>query len=414
MSAHVSNRADASPKPWLQRPLTLYYLILASSLLLVGLGLAMVWSSSFVTSYSKTGSSFAVIEKQAMWVAAGLPLMWFASRMQPRFFRVLAYPLLAFSLLCLMLVLIPGFGANLNGATRWINLGGPLRFQPSEIAKVALLLWGADLLARKKRMGTLFTYRHLLIPLLPGAGLTVLLVIAGSDLGTTMVLLTILLSLLWTIGAPLRLFAALVGVMVAGVTALAVFEPYRMQRLLTFADPFKDPHGTGWQASQGLYALASGRWWGVGLGGSREKWGYLPQAHNDFIFAIIGEELGLVGTLGVLALFATLAYAGIRVAQRSRDTFSKLAAAAVVAWLLMQALVNIGAVIGMLPITGIPLPLISAGGSSLLPTMFALGMLMALARREPQAAAALAARGPGRVRRTAARLRFSRSAGPVM
>jgi cell division protein FtsW len=414
VSAHVSNRADASPKPWLQRPLTLYYLILASSLLLVGLGLAMVWSSSFVTSYSKTGSSFAVIEKQAMWVAAGLPLMWFASRMQPRFFRVLAYPLLAFSLLCLMLVLIPGFGANLNGATRWINLGGPLRFQPSEIAKVALLLWGADLLARKKRMGTLFTYRHLLIPLLPGAGLTVLLVIAGSDLGTTMVLLTILLSLLWTIGAPLRLFAALVGVMVAGVTALAVFEPYRMQRLLTFADPFKDPHGTGWQASQGLYALASGRWWGVGLGGSREKWGYLPQAHNDFIFAIIGEELGLVGTLGVLALFATLAYAGIRVAQRSRDTFSKLAAAAVVAWLLMQALVNIGAVIGMLPITGIPLPLISAGGSSLLPTMFALGMLMALARREPQAAAALAARGPGRVRRTAARLRFSRSAGPVM
>jgi cell division protein FtsW len=194
-----------------------------------------------------------------------------------------------------------------------------------------------------------------------------------------------------------------------GVTALAVLEPYRMQRLMTYKDPFKDLHGNGWQAGQGLYALASGRWWGVGLGSSREKWGYLPEAHNDFIFAIIGEELGLVGTVSVLMLFGILAYAGIRVAQRSRDTFSRLAASGVVAWLLVQALVNIGAVIGLLPITGIPLPLISAGGSSLLPTMFALGMLLALARREPLAAAALAARGPGRVRRataaTAARFR---------
>ncbi len=384
--------------PLLGRPLTSYYLLLGASVLLLALGLVMVWSSSFVTSYATTGSSYSVVEKQAMWVAFGLPVMWIATRLKPRFFRLLAYPLLAVSFVLLVVVLIPGFGATINGATRWINVGGGIRFQPSELAKLALLLWGADLLARKDRWGTLTTIRHLLVPLVPAAGVVVMLVLIGRDLGTTMVLLTILLVLLWVVGAPARLFAGLLAAIAAGVTALAVLEPYRLERLLTFTDPFKDLQDKGWQGAQGLYALASGGWWGLGLGASREKWGYLPQAHNDFIFAIIGEELGLAGTLVVLALFGVLAYAGIRVAQRSRDMFSKLAAAAVVGWLLMQALVNIGAVIGMLPITGIPLPLISAGGSSLLPTMFALGMLMALARREPGAEAALAARGPGRLR----------------
>jgi cell division protein FtsW len=180
-----------------------------------------------------------------------------------------------------------------------------------------------------------------------------------------------------------------------------------VQRLLNFAHPFKDLHGAGWQASQGGGSLGAGGWWGVGLGASREKWGYLPEAHSDFIFAIIGEELGLVGTLVVLLLFAVLAYSGIRVAQRSRDAFATLAASAIVAWLLVQALVNIGAVIGLLPITGIPLPLISAGGSALIPTMFALGMLMSLARQEPRAAAALAARGPNVVRRGLRRARVA-------
>ena len=224
------------------------------------------------------------------------------------------------------------------------------------------------------------------------------------DLGTSLVIITIVLALLWFAGAPGRLFGILVTVVAAGVTGLAVSSPYQRQRLLVFAHPFKDLQHSGWQAGQGMYALGSGGWWGVGLGGSREKWGYLPEAHSDFIFAIIGEELGLIGTIAVLALFAVLAYAGIRVAQRSRDTFSRLAAAAIVAWILVQALVNIGAVVGLLPITGIPLPLISAGGSSLLPTMFALGMLMALARREPGAALALAARGPNVLRRSMMRV----------
>jgi cell division protein FtsW len=295
--------------------------------------------------------------------------------------------------------MVPGLGVSVNGATRWVALGGPFTVQPSEFAKLGLVLWGADLLARKHRLKTLDSYRRIMIPLLPVTLVVLALIEKEHDLGTLLVVLTIVLSLLWVIGAPMRLFGFLVSVVIAGVTYLAISQPYRLQRLVNFGNPFKDLHNTGWQAGQGIYALGAGGWFGVGLGGSRQKWGYLPEAHTDFIFAIIGEELGLVGTLAVLILFAVLAYAGIRVAQRSRDMFSRLAASAIVAWLLVQALVNIGAVIGVLPITGIPLPLISAGGSALLPTMFALGMLMSLARREPSAAAALAARGPNALRR---------------
>ena len=180
------------------------------------------------------------------------------------------------------------------------------------------------------------------------------------------------------------------------VTYLAVAEPYRLARLASFADPFKDSQDTGWQAVQGLYALASGGWWGVGLGASREKWSYLPNAHTDFILAIIGEELGLVGTLLVVVLFGVLAYGGIRVAQRSSDQFGRLAAAAITAWLVGQALINMGAVVGLLPITGIPLPLISFGGSSMLLTMFAIGVLLSLAKTEPAAAQVIAARAASR------------------
>jgi cell division protein FtsW len=299
----------------------------------------------------------------------------------------------------LVAVLIPGLGVSANGATRWVALGGPFTIQPSEFAKLGLVLWGADLLARKHKLGTLDSYRRILVPLLPISLFVLALIEKEHDLGTMLVVLTIVLSLLWVVGAPLRLFVVTMLAVVAGVSYLAISEPYRLQRLLSFSHPFKDCLNTGWQSCQGIYGLGAGGWWGVGLGSSRQKWGYLPEAHTDFIFAIIGEELGLVGTIAVLILFAVLAYSGIRVAQRSRDMFSRLAASAIVAWLLVQAIVNVGAVIGLLPITGIPLPLISAGGSSLIPTMFALGMLMSLARREPSAAAAIAARGPNIFRR---------------
>jgi cell division protein FtsW len=370
-----------------------YYLIASASALLAGLGLVMVLSASSVTSYATSGSSFSIFVKQLMWVTLGLPGLLLANRMSTRVLRMLSYPLLLATIGGLMLVLVPGFGVSANGATRWIGVGS-FTLQPSELAKLALCLWGADLLVRKKRR--LGEWRHMLIPLLPIATLIAMLVMLEPDLGTTLIIVTVLMTLLWVVGAPARLFAGLLSVIGMLVTYLAVAEPYRLARLASFADPFKDSQDTGWQAVQGLYALASGGWWGVGLGASREKWSYLPNAHTDFILAIIGEELGLLGTLLVVVLFSVLAYGGIRVAQRSADPFGRLVAAAITAWLVGQALINMGAVVGLLPITGIPLPLISFGGSSLLITMFAIGILLSLAKTEPAAAQVIAARAATR------------------
>jgi cell division protein FtsW len=221
-------------------------------------------------------------------------------------------------------------------------------------------------------------------------------------MGTTIVLIVVMLALLFTAGAPLGMFGWL-GIGLGGaMSLLAVTEPYRLQRLTGFRNPCgQHALSIGYQACQGIYALSSGGWFGLGLGASREKFGYLPNQYTDYIFAIIGEELGLLGTLVVLGLFALLGYAGIRIAQSCPDRFSQLAAAGVTAWLLGQALVNMGAVVGLLPITGIPLPMVSFGGSALVPTMFAIGMLLSFARHEPRAARALAARKAARSPRLA-------------
>ena len=325
--------------PLLARPLASYYLLVASTALLVAFGLVMVWSSSYVeTSGANSKVSFAIVQKQALWVAIGLPLLLLASRLPVKAFRFAAYPALLASIVLLMAVQVPGLGVTINGARRWLDLGGPFTIQPSELAKLALLVWGADLLARKHQYRTFDTYRRMLIPLVPVTLVVLALIEKEHDLGTSMVVIAIVLALLWFAGAPGRLFGLVVAFVIGGVTLLAISQPYRMERLLNFGHPFKDLHNSGWQAGQGIYALGSGGWWGVGLGGSREKWGYLPEAHSDFIFAIIGEELGLMGTLAVLLLFAVLAYAGIRVAQRSRDAFSRLVAAGIVGWLMVQAL----------------------------------------------------------------------------
>ncbi len=379
----------------LDRPLTSYYLVLGCSMLLLALGMVMVLSASSIRQYQYTGSAFTLFEKQALWVAIGLPLMWVAARLPTKVFRVLAYPLMLLSALALAVALIPGLGQSVNGAQRWISFGGPFQFQPSEPAKLALILWGADLLARKEKLRQLSEWRQLLIPLLPAAGVLVLLVMLGSDLGTTLVLLTIFLSLLWVVGAPGRLFVGMAGVTSVLVAILIVVEPYRLQRLTGFLDQSGNQLDINYQGIQGLYAIASGGWLGTGLGEGRAKWNYLPHPETDFIFAIIGEELGLIGTLVVLGLFGLLAYAGLRIARRVKDPFMQLAAAGATAWLAVQAIVNIGAVIGVLPITGIPLPLVSYGGSALIPTLIVLGMLLSFAKREPGARQALAARGPG-------------------
>jgi cell division protein FtsW len=378
---------------FLDRPLTSYYLIVGITGLLLGLGLVMVLSTSSVQDLAEGLPPYSDFKKQLLGAVIGLPIMFLAARSSPRLFRAAAYPLLGVSILGLGLTLIPAVGRSAYGASRWIAVG-PLQLQPSEFAKLALVLWGADLLARKERLGQLEDWRHLLIPLLPGVGLLAMLVMAGDDLGTTFVLLVIFITLLWVIGTPGRVFGGMLALMGLVMLLLAVTSAYRLKRLTGFVNPQGGPMGPNMQGIQGKYAVGSGGLFGVGLGASGEKWGYVPESTSDFIFAIIGEELGLVGTLCVCLLYGGLAFAGLRVARRVQDTFSRLAAAAITAWVVMQAVVNIGAVIGVLPITGVPLPLVSAGLSSLLVTMVALGMLMSFARREPGAREALAARGP--------------------
>jgi cell division protein FtsW len=384
-----------SARALFDRPLTSYYLIAGITTLLLCLGLVMVLSTASVADLQAGESPYHDFEVQLIGVVVGIPVMWFLARSSPRLFRAAAYPLLAVSIIGLVLTLIPGVAQSQNGATRWIALG-PLTFQPSELAKLALAVWGADLLARKEKLGMLADWRHMLVPLMPGAGVLALLVMVGNDLGTTFILLVIFLALLWFVGTPGRVFAGLLIFMGLVILLLGVTQSYRLRRLTGFWDTTNSPASTSvtWQATQGKYALGSGGIFGVGLGASREKWGWLPESTTDFIFAIIGEELGLVGTLCVTFLYGGLAFAGLRVARRVPDTFSRLLAAAITVWIVLQAVVNIGAVIGVIPITGVPLPLVSKGLSSVLVTMVGLGMLMSFARQEPGASQALAARPP--------------------
>ena len=379
----------------LDRPLTPYYLIVGITTLLLALGLVMVLSSASVIDLSFGLSPYSDFEKQLVGVCIGLPLMWVAARSSPRLFRAAAYPLLAVAIIGLCLIMIHGVGVTENGASRWIALG-PLQFQPSELAKLALAVWGADLLARKEKMGMLADWRHMLVPLMPGTGLLALLVMAGDDVGTTFVLLIVFLALLWFAGAPGRVFSALLILMGMVLLLLVVTQSWRIKRITGLFDASNtNPVGSNQQAIQGRVALGDGGLFGVGLGAGKIKWGWLPESTSDFIFAIIGEELGLVGTLCVTAMYGGLAFAGLRVARRAPDSFSRFCSAAITSWIVIQAVVNIGAVVGVIPITGVPLPLVSQGLSSVLVTMVALGMLMSFARRSPGASEALAARGPG-------------------
>ena len=391
----------------LSRPLASYYLLLSTAGLLVVFGLIMVLSSSSVTAYAANKSPYYFFLKQALWVGLGIPFMLLVSRLPVRALRVVGLPLLVVTTALLVLLLVPGFGRSVNGSTRWIGFG-PVVVQPSELVKLALALWGAGLLSARRRQADA-GWRPLLVPLVPVATLCATLVMLEPDMGTTVVIVSIMLALLWVAGAPLRMFGALSLVVVALAGLMAIREPYRLERLYSFRDPFSDALNTGYQAVQGRFALASGGWWGLGLGASREKWSYLPNAHTDFILGIIGEELGLLGTVLVVALFAALAYTGIRIAARTLDPFSRLAASAITVWLVLQGVINMAAVVGLVPITGIPLPLISFGGSSLVPTLIAVGVLASVARAEPGAARALEQR---RERRREQRLSAAGDAVP--
>ncbi|MFE6740116.1 putative lipid II flippase FtsW [Streptomyces tubercidicus] len=376
------------------RPLTAYYLILGGSLLITVLGLVMVYSASQIKALQSGLAPTFFFRKQLLAAVLGGGLLLAASRMTVRLHRGLAYPLLAVSVFLMCLVQIPGIGVAVNGNQNWISLGGPFQMQPSEFAKLALVLWGADLLARKQDKRLLVQWKHLLVPLIPVAFLLLGLIMLGGDMGTAIILTAILFGLLWLAGAPTRLFVGVLGAATLIGALLIKTSANRMSRLACIGATDPGPGDQCWQAVHGIYALASGGFFGSGLGASMEKWGELPEPHTDFIFAITGEELGLAGTLSVLALFAALGYAGIRVAGRTEDPFVRYAAGGVTTWITAQAVINIGAVLGLLPIAGVPLPLFSYGGSALLPTMFAIGLLIAFARDEPAARAALAMRQP--------------------
>ncbi len=372
----------------LDRPLTSYYLLIGSSVLLLTLGLIMVLSASSVESYADTGDSYAVVKRQLMWVVLGLPAAYLATRLPQPLIRKLSTWGLIGSMGLLALTLTP-LGVTRNHQTNWLGVG-PFVIQPSEIAKLAVILWAAHVYANKERR--LNDLHHILVPVVPGMALVAGLVLLQRDLGTALVLFAIMLGMLWVVGAPMRLFAMALSIIGVGAFYLATTSSERRGRLLSFTDPFKDYHDSGWQAAHGLLALSTGGFFGKGIGASQQKWGTLPEAHTDYIFAVLGEELGLVGTLLVLGLFLTIAYAAIRVATQTRDPFVRYVSFGITVWLLGQMIVNVGMVLSLLPVIGIPLPLVSYGGSALLPSLVAVGLLIGFARREPEAARALAAR----------------------
>jgi cell division protein FtsW len=371
-------RTRLDPGPWTSDATALTVV----TVLLLLTGLVMSFSASFVDA-AEAGDPFGVFRRQVVWALLGVPAFVVAASLPHQRWRRWSWPLLALSLAGLLLVLIPGVGVTRFGSTRWLGFG-PLVIQPSEIAKLAALLWVADVLERKRpKDGSLHEPSHLAIPAIPLLGLLAVLVLAQPDLGTTILLGLIVGAVLWVEGLPARYVGAGAVAALVAIAGLAVIAPYRLARVTGWLDPEADPLGSGYQLLQALFAMGEGGVFGLGLGSSRAKWNLVPNPETDFIFAIIGEELGLAGASGVLALFAALLFFGLRVAYAAEDGFGRTVAFAITAWIVGQALINVGTVTGLLPITGVTLPLVSVGGSSLVSTLVALGILVSIARRPP-------------------------------
>ena len=378
-------RAVVGLQQWLRRPLTSLHLVLGVFGLLTLFGLVMVLSASSVTAYTSVGSSYSVFARQLIFCVPGLAMFWLGLRITPKTLRAVAPALMVAGIVALVAVLV--VGVERNGSKAWFAIGS-FSVQPSEAVKVALTLWGAHILAARRAV--MHNWRYALSPVVPVTVLLFTLLVLQPDLGMTISLGVVLVALLFFAGAPLRLMAAITVGGAAGAIVLGLTAGYRASRITAFLDPDSaDPLAAGFQARQALYSLADGGLFGVGLGQGRAKWSYLPNAHNDFIFAIIGEELGFVGAVAVLGLFATLAYTGFRIAARSADPWLKIVVATSTTWLVVQAAINIGYVVGLLPVTGLQLPLISSGGTSLVVTMFVFGLLANAARHEPEAVAVL-------------------------
>ncbi len=400
----------------LARPLASYYLLISSAGLLLVIGLTMVFSATSVKNYAEEGNAFADATQQAIFAVIGVVAFWVCQRLPASTYRSVAGTALGIAVvlllvLNLLLALDSFFGVKrvgpLEAELLWLFVGG-IQLQPSELAKFALVLWGADVLARKgARLGW---WKELATPLFPVVALLFVLV-GYNDVGTMLCLLALVVGLLWAAGVRAKVFAVLsviglvgIGLLVAAASLGAGSgakgeENYRLARLTIFFNPPepRDCFETWcYQLVQGRNAIEHGGWFGVGLGKSSFKFGWLPEAHNDFIFAVLAEELGVVGCVVLITLFAVLGYTGLRIARRVEDPFRRLAAAGATTWLVGQAIINIGGVIGLTPMTGVPLPFISDGGSALVVTMAAVGMLASFARCEPDAARALHARPPAR------------------
>jgi len=342
------------------------------------IGLVMIISASSVTDLKEHGTTWYSFKRQFLWSVIGAFGLVLASRVHYRRWRNWVGPMLVVAVALLLAVLIPGVGIEVNGSSRWLGMGA-LRVQPSEFAKLAVLLFVAKLLADRDREGNGRVTRLTLKPALVVFGGVAALLMLQPNLGTTIVLGAIVLSVLFISGARLHHLAGVALVGAAAATFLALQASYRRARVTAFLDPWADPSDTGYQTIQSLVGMASGGLFGVGLGASRAKYGFLPEANTDFIFAIIAEELGLVGAAVVIGLFVALAYFGVRVALETAEPFGRYVAAGITAWFAVQAFINIGAVVAVLPITGVPLPFVSFGGSSLLVTMVAAGILANIA-----------------------------------
>ncbi|MDO5534086.1 MAG: putative lipid II flippase FtsW [Propionibacteriaceae bacterium] len=371
---------------WLDHPMADTVMVLVPTMILLGLGFLMVWSASTVYGHSQFGDAFFFIRRHAVFLVAALVAGFVASRIPTDRLRVLAWVFYALAGVLLCLTFVPGLGYGVGGNKNWINLGGEgsmLRLQPAEFAKLSLVVWGSAVLANKRRL--LDQPKHLLIPFVPFGLLLVGLVVLQRDLGTAMVLGAMVLAILFCVGASWRVLGSMILAVAVAVAGLVALNTSRINRILGFLDPSADPTGINHQPLQALYGLASGGWLGVGLGRSRQKWGSLSEAHTDYVLAVVGEELGLMGTLMVIVLFLILAWGGMRIALRSSTFFSRLVASGITTWLLLQALVNIMVVLRLLPVLGVPLPFLSYGGSALVANVIAVGILVACAREEPAA-----------------------------
>jgi cell division protein FtsW len=360
-------------------PTPIFWLLLAVVVVLNLFGLVMVLSASSVVALDETGSTWSYFGRQSLWLAIGAVALAVFLYVDRRFWRRTAALGLISGFVLLVAVLLPGVGVTVNGATRWLQTG-PFQIQPSELAKLAALVYAADLLGQ--RADEMANPRRTFWPVVGVLALIGVPILAQPNLGTAIVLAVILLTLLFIAGARVDLLA-LVTVAATGVASyLVLTTPFRRARFFAFLNPWADPSNTGYQNLQALVALGDGGVLGVGLGASRAKWEYLPEAQTDFIFAVIGEELGLVGAVLLVVLFAALCGLGVGAARAASDRYSMLVAVGVTVWLTSQAFLNLGMVTGLLPVTGVPLPFISFGGSSLFVTMAAAGLLLNIARHQ--------------------------------